>query len=210
MTRSDAGTFIVFEGIDGAGKSSLVTALAEHLRAAGRTVVTSREPTYGPWGKKLRDTANTGRMTAAEEIHYLTEDRREHVRDLILPALARGETVILDRYFYSTAAYQGTRGADPDAILAAMSAEFPIPDLVLLIDIPPEVGLARIEKGRGELPNHFEKNETLAAAREVYLRMAARFPFFRVVDGTRPAAEVRDRVHAIFAEVCAERKRPLQ
>ncbi len=186
MTRTDTGTFIVFEGIDGAGKTRLIEFLAGHLRAAGVQVVTSREPTYGPWGKKLRESAVTGRMSAAEEIRYLTEDRREHVRDLILPALHRGETVLLDRYFYSTIAYQGSRGEDASAIAATMAAEFPIPDRVFLIDVPPEVGLARIARGRGEVPNQFEQQESLAAARAAYLKMAAQYPNFVKMDGTQP------------------------
>jgi len=194
MIRSDAGTFIVIEGIDGAGKSQLVATVAEHLRKAGVTVATSREPTYGPWGKKLRDSAATGRLPVDEELRLLIEDRREHVRDVILPALSRGETVILDRYFYSTAAYQGSRGANPDAILASMSAEFPIPDVVFLIDLPAEVGLARIAEGRGEVPNHFERLESLSAARAEYRKMATHFSNMVVVDGTQSVEAVRGEI----------------
>jgi dTMP kinase len=153
-------------------------------------VTVSREPTNGTWGKKLRDSAITGRLSVEDELRLLTEDRREHVRDVLLPALARGETVLLDRYFYSTAAYQGSRGANPDAILATMATEFPGPDLVLLIDVTPELGLARISKGRGDVPNHFEKLESLTAARAVYLKIAARQSNVMTVDGSRAAEEV--------------------
>jgi dTMP kinase len=124
----------------------------------------------------------------------LTEDRREHVRDVILPALARGETVLLDRYFYSTIAYQGSRSGDAEAIAATMASEFPIPDLVYLIDVPPEVGLARIAKGRGEVPNQFEQLESLRAARDVFLNLAARHANIVRVDGTRPVEEVHEAV----------------
>jgi dTMP kinase len=191
MTRNDAGTFIVFEGIDGAGKSQLVAYLADQLRKAGVTVTVSREPTHGQWGKKLRDSATTGRLSVNEELRLLTEDRRQHVREVILPALFRGETVILDRYFYSTIAYQGSRSGDVDAIAAAMTAEFPIPDVVFLIDVPAEVGLDRISLGRGETPNHFEQLDSLRAAREVFLNLAARNTNILRVDGTRPVEEVR-------------------
>jgi dTMP kinase len=194
MTPPASGLFVVFEGIDGAGKSSLVAAVADRLWMTDVRVTTSREPTNGPWGKQLRESAITGRLSVEEELRLLTEDRAEHVRDLIRPALARGETVLLDRYFYSTAAYQGTRGADPDAVLAKMTALFPTPDLVFLIDLPPDLALARIAQGRGEVPNQFEKLESLAAARDVYLKIAARSANFTTVDGTRPADEVADEV----------------
>jgi dTMP kinase len=191
MTRTDAGTFIVFEGIDGAGKSHLAAYLADFLRKAGVTVTVSREPTHGPWGKQLRDSAATGRMSVNEELRLLTEDRRQHVRDVILPALSRGETVILDRYFYSTIAYQGSRGGDVDAIAASMTGEFPIPDIVFLIDVPAEVGLDRISQGRGETPNHFEQLDSLRAARDVFLNLAARNANILTVDGTPTVEEVR-------------------
>jgi dTMP kinase len=191
MTRTDAGTVIVFEGIDGAGKSQLVAYLAGYLRKAGVTVTVSREPTHGPWGKMLRDSAATGRLSVNEELRLLTEDRREHVRDVILPALSRRETVILDRYFYSTIAYQGSRGGEVDAIAAAMTGEFPIPDVVFLIDVPAEVGLDRISQGRGETPNQFEQLDSLRAARDVFLNLAARHTNILTVDGTQPVEEVR-------------------
>jgi dTMP kinase len=139
-------------------------------------------------------------MTVAEELHCLTEDRRQHVRDVILPALARGETILLDRYFYSTIAYQGSRGGDVEAITAAMTSEFPIPDVVFLIDVPAEVGLARISHGRGEVPNQFEQLDSLRAARQVFLNLATRCANMITVDGTRPVEEVRETTRKHLAE----------
>lgn len=179
------GLFIVFEGIDGAGKSTQVRRLAAALRAAGLAVTTSKEPTDGPWGRKLRASASTGRLSLEEELDAFAKDRKQHVRELIRPALARGEVVILDRYYYSTIAYQGARGADIDHIARTMQAFAPEPDLVLLLDLPPEVALQRIERGRGELPNHFERAEALARSRKLFLDQARRRPNFRVLDAGR-------------------------
>src|SRR5262245_42547095 len=94
------GILIVVEGIDGAGKSTQVRRIAEALRAVGETVVQSREPTDGPWGRKIRESAVSGRMSLADELHAFVEDRREHVAGVIRPALDRGEIVVLDRYYY--------------------------------------------------------------------------------------------------------------
>ena len=107
------GLFIVIEGIDGTGKSTQSKRLAEWFRSRGREVVLSREPTDGPWGKKLRESATTGRLSAEEELECFLNDRREHVEMSIKPALAEGKVVILDRYYFSTMAYQGARGFDP-------------------------------------------------------------------------------------------------
>src|SRR4051794_4247303 len=103
------GILIAVEGIDGAGKTTQVTRLCAALADVGETVVRSKEPTNGPHGRRLRESAQTGRMNADEELQTFIADRREHVETVIRPALERGETVILDRYFYSTVAYQGVR-----------------------------------------------------------------------------------------------------
>ncbi|MBL9085553.1 MAG: dTMP kinase, partial [Planctomycetia bacterium] len=88
---------IVFEGIDGAGKTTQVGLLVDALRRAGEDVVSSKEPTRGPWGMKIRESAVKGRLPEAEELQAFIEDRREHVRDLVGPALERGAIVVLDR-----------------------------------------------------------------------------------------------------------------
>lgn len=197
MTQSKTGRLIVVEGIDGAGKSTQVKRLAEALRAAGRTVVASREPTDGPWGKKLRASAATGRMSLADELNAFIEDRREHVATLIRPALDRGEDVLLDRYYYSTIAYQGVRGGDVATIRSANEAIAPKPALVLLIDFDPQLALTRISQSRGEVPNEFEKLDQLQAIRRIFLECAAAEPgIFRVIDGGRDP-------DAVFADLLA-------
>ncbi len=143
------GILIVFEGIDGCGKSTQLRRLAESLREHGHDPVVTREPTDGPWGRKIRAMARSGEAVAPEtELAWFFEDRREHMREVVTPALAAGRIVLSDRSYVSTVAYQGARGLDAEKILADSEAEFERPDLVLLFELPPEVGLARVD-GRG-------------------------------------------------------------
>jgi dTMP kinase len=147
----------------------------------------SREPTQGVWGKKLRESARSGRLTLEEEMELFVRDRREHVEQLIEPALIRGEVVLLDRYYFSTAAYQGARGADPEAILATNEAFAPEPDLVFLLDCAPERTLQRI-RARGDEPDAFEKLENLNRVREIFLSIKK--PYIRVLDASQNAEAV--------------------
>ena len=135
MVTESQGLFIVLEGIDGTGKSSHAKSLASYFSSLGREVVLSREPTDGPWGKKLRDSASTGRLEPAEELEYFLRDRREHVEQLIRPALAEGKVVILDRYYFSTMAYQGARGFDPAEIRRRNEEFAPVPDWLFILDV---------------------------------------------------------------------------
>lgn len=163
------GLLIAVEGIDGAGKTTLAHTLAKQLRACGIAVTLSKEPTTGPWGTKLRASAAEGRLSPEEELKLLLLDRRQHVDGLIRPALARDEIVILDRYYPSTAAYQGAEGMPVPEILA-QNAFAPAPDLTLILDLQPAQGLARI-RARGDVPNHFETAENLTRCRDIFLTM---------------------------------------
>lgn len=139
------GRLVVFEGIDGSGKSTQLRLCAEHLRARGVDPVVTREPTSGSWGQRIRAMARSGeRVAPEEELQWFLEDRREHVARVIEPGLAAGQLVLSDRYYLSTVAYQGARGLDPERLLAAAEAEFPPPDLALVFEIEPARGLARV------------------------------------------------------------------
>jgi dTMP kinase len=164
------GLFIVIEGIDGTGKSTQSKRLAEWFRSCGREVVLSREPTDGPWGKKLRESATTGRLSAEEELECFLNDRREHVEMSIKPALAEGKIVILDRYYFSTMAYQGARGFDPAEIRRRNEAFAPQPDLLLILDLSVESAHGRIG-ARGDTANEFEQRDTLTRCREIFLSL---------------------------------------
>jgi dTMP kinase len=174
------GLFIVIEGIDGTGKSTQSKRLAEWFRSRGREVVLSREPTDGPWGKKLRESATTGRLSAEEELECFLNDRREHVEMSIKPALAEGKVVILDRYYFSTMAYQGARGFDPAEIRLRNEAFAPQPDLLLILDLSVESAHGRIG-ARGDTTNEFEHRDTLSRCREIFLSLRDE-PFACVID----------------------------
>ena len=182
------GLFIVIEGIDGTGKSTQSKRLAEWFRSRGREVVLSREPTDGPWGKKLRESATTGRLSAEEELECFLNDRREHVEMSIKPALAEGKVVILDRYYFSTIAYQGARGFDPSEIRRRNEAFAPQPDLLLILDLSVESAHGRIG-ARGDTANEFEQRDTLSRCREIFLSLRDE-PFACVIDAEPSLNEV--------------------
>lgn len=180
--------FIVFEGIDGTGKSTQARRLATHFQNQGHTVLLSREPTDGPWGTLLRNSAETGRLSAAQELETFLKDRRQHVEEKIAPALAAGHIVILDRYYFSTMAYQGIRGFDPLEIRAKNEAFAPIPDLLLIMDLDVETSIQRIGS-RGDAINEFEQKNSLERCREIFLSLSEE-PFARVIDTRKSPDEV--------------------
>ena len=189
-----AGIFIVFEGIDGTGKSTQVKRLGDWFAAQGREVVLSREPTDQPWGKKLRESAATGRLSPEDELQYFLNDRRQHVEELISPSLAAGKVVILDRYYFSTMAYQGCRGIDPVEIRRKNEAFAPVPDLLLIMDLDVDSALERIG-ARGDIANEFEKRESLERCREIFLSLKDE-KFVRVISA-------KGTPDAVSEQVCA-------
>jgi len=157
------GRLIAFEGIDGSGKSTQLGRLAQALREAGRDAIETREPTDGEFGRRIRAMARSGeRVDPAEELRWFVEDRREHVARVIGPGLAAGRIVLTDRYFLSTVAYQGARGHDPARLLAESESEFPLPDLALLFEIEPAIGLARAASRGADAEPAFEEQRLLA------------------------------------------------
>jgi dTMP kinase len=167
MSRPHSGYLIVLEGIDGTGKSTQARLLADSLRERGHRVVRSREPTDGAFGSRLRASATTGRLSPEEELQLFLQDRREHVETLIEPALQGGEIVILDRYYFSTMAYQGARGFDP-AEIRRINEEFaPRPDLLILLDLPIDTALDRIGTRDGEA-NAFETRASLQQCHAIF------------------------------------------
>ncbi|EMI18409.1 thymidylate kinase [Rhodopirellula maiorica SM1] len=205
-SASSRGVFIVIDGIDGAGKSTQVQRLCDSLRTQGFRVTQSREPTDGQWGKMIRNSATTGRLSLDEELRAFVEDRREHVSTLIQPALADGQIVIVDRYFYSTVAYQGIRGADTGVLLDQMRAEFPIPDLTLFFDLPVSVALQRISETRGEIPNEFEQEDALTEIRKTFHQMADQCDEVQLLDCTPDRDEVTANIAAHVEQAIASRR----
>ncbi len=168
MRTIQGGLLIAIEGIDGAGKTTLARGLAHELNQRGIEPLLTKEPTNGPHGTALRQSATTGRLSPADELKLFIADRREHVEQLLRPALDAGRVVILDRYYFSNAAYQGAAGLDAAEILAQNEAFAPKPDLLLLLDLPPETGLSRIA-ARGDRANAFENEANLTRCRSIFL-----------------------------------------
>lgn len=178
------GFLLVIEGIDGTGKTTLAARLAERIRRTGRTVTLLREPTDGPYGRRIRGLAKEGRQNVRpeEELELFIQDRIENCRDHIRPALERGDCVVMDRYYLSSVAYQGALGLDPAMILERNEKIAVIPDLVLLLDTPVENGLNRIAASRPAGPDLFENRLYLERVRSIFLGIKR--PFIRVLDAT--------------------------
>lgn len=198
------GTLLAFEGIDGAGKSTQLTLLAETLRACGRDVVATREPTEGPFGTRIRKMARSGRAVAPEqELDWFMADRREHVDSVIEPALSRGAVVMTDRYFLSTAAYQGARGLGTEAILRDAEARFPIPDVALIFELSVDVALGRVSARGGPAEPVFEDARFLERVRTEFA--AIERPYVIRIDADAVAGRVAERceraVRRRFAEL---------
>ncbi len=196
------GVLIVIEGIDGAGKTTQTKKLQEALIKEGFDVVCFKEPTAGKWGMKIRDIALNGRsnVTAEEELNYFISDREEDVRDNIEPALKSNKIVIMDRYYYSNIAYQGALGIDLKEIQKKNEERFPKPDVVIILDVAPNIGISRIKRFRKEKLNKFEQEKYLAHVREIFKEMEQE-ENVQIIDGSRPLYEVKDQIFNIAHDV---------
>jgi len=194
------GWLLAIEGIDGAGKTTQAHLLARALQSIGHRVVLTKEPTDGPHGQKIRALSSAGaEIDLEQELEYFIDDRREHIEGCVAPALARGEVVITDRYFYSNVAYQGARGLDPDAILARNESLFPSPDAVLLIEVSVMEGLRRVTARGGELNRAYERSDFLEAAAAVFARIDR--PNVHRIDGEQTPEAVHADVRARLAHL---------
>jgi dTMP kinase len=190
------GFLIALEGIDGSGKSTQAEMLAASLKKDGHQVVLTREPTNGPAGQRLQSylLGPSRHLSPAEELDLFMADRREHVAQTIKPALERDKVVITDRYYYSSVAYQGALGLDPNDILAANEAFAPVPGLVFILELPVTDALARLaKKGKGARQVS-ESFPYLKQVEAVYTSLKG--PRFQRLDASGPPMEV----HVIILE----------
>lgn len=198
------GRFISFEGIDGAGKSTQHAWLVEYLQAQGHTVVATREPGGTPLGEKLRT------LLLAEPMHLETEAllmfaaRREHMAQVIEPALARGDWVVCDRFVDASFAYQGGgRGLDWKKLedLAAWVLGKLQPDLTLIFDAPVAIAQQRLHAATSK-PDRFEQEQSafFERVRAAYLRIATENPDrVRLIDATATPSEINKVLEDIIA-----------
>lgn len=197
------GFLIAIDGIDGVGKTTLANRIIAAFPRAVKSLVT-KEPTDGEWGKKLRASASSGRHDKATELQLLTLDRKDHINNVIAPALKSGDIVVLDRYVYSTAAYQSTSSAEALKILDDQFSFAPVPDLTFIIDAPVDVALSRITS-RGDTANHFERSDTLIKCREVFLDVVCKRPEVYSIDAAQPADMVASLAINSFLMAYAEK-----
>ena len=200
------GLFVTFEGIDGSGKSTQARRLAEALRAAGRAVVLTREPGGSPGAEEIRRLVlegDPGRWSPETEILLFTAARRDHLERTIRPALAAGQVVICDRFADSTRVYQGLRGPDLRRLVDELHGMMIgiEPDLTLLLDFDPALGLSRA-LGRRGTEQRFERFGTglQERMRDGFLALARAAPErFRIIDGNRDEEAVARDILSAFA-----------
>ena len=211
----EEGRFITFEGPEGGGKSTQVQALAETLRAEGRTVLVTREPGGTPLAEKIRGLVRDERTdppVARSEVLLFLAARAQVVAEVIRPALARGEWVLSDRFADSTFAYQGYgRGIAVDLLrhFNDFATEGLVPDLTVLLDVPPEVSRARLAARQAATATAADRIEQAGAEfharlRAGFLALAKAEPArFAVIDASRPLAEVSRQVLAAVRRISA-------
>ncbi|AOG22614.1 MAG: dTMP kinase [Acidovorax sp.] len=207
---SRPGLFITFEGIDGAGKSSHIEGLAEAFRTQGRAVTVSREPGGTPLAEKLRELVLNDAMDALTESLLIFAARRDHLRNVIEPALARGDVVLCDRFTDATFAYQGAgRGFDLEVLsnlermaqtgLAPDASLMREPDLTVWFDLAPDVAAQRLSTAR--VPDRFESQpaEFFARVARGYADRAAAAPQrFARIDAAQERHKVWQQLTSVF------------
>ncbi len=203
--RLKKGVLIVLEGIDGSGKTTQAKLLIGRLRRRGYEAVSFREPTRGRWGREIRKLAlRADSATPEQELELFMKDRRENVRLNLKPALARRKVIVLDRYYFSTMAYQGAKGLDPGRIRRDHERFAPAPDLVFILDLGARRGLARIA-GRKRKDELFERERYLGRVRAIFAGLKGRK--FVHVDATRPIekvfADISERVLSFLGKPAA-------
>jgi len=194
------GFLLALEGVDGCGKSTQAGLLATALQARGLEVVLTCEPTDSSQGQQIREyfQGSSRYLSAKEELNLFMSDRREHVEEVIKPALDEGKLVITDRYYYSSVAYQGALGLDPDRILAQNEVLAPRPDLAVILTLPVAQALTRLS---GTSPRARQVSEEPAYLEKVAAIYASlKGPHLRQVD----ASGTPEAVHAALLNLTRE------
>lgn len=199
MNEAPHSCFIVFEGIDGSGKTTQSLMLRDRLEKNKCPVLWLREPSDSKWGKKIREISRTRtRIPPEEELNYFIEDRKWNVEHNIKPALLQKKIVILDRYYFSTACYQGARGLSCQDIISRNRRFAPSPDITLIIDVDVNVAMTRIKNNRNIRMKLFEKKSFLEKVRKNYLALSD--PSIEIIDGTPAPDTVFSRIISVLKD----------
>jgi dTMP kinase len=204
ITLPPGRRYIAFEGIDGSGKDTQAAVLADRLDRSGITPILLREPSHGPIGQRIRQNLIGFPSDVAEQRRLFTADRRDHVAQKVAPALtfvreSEGFVIVQNRCIVSAAAYQ-PMGPDDDGLISTLNAELrtaPLPDLVLVLDVPVAVALQRISaSGR---PDDFERPAILTAVRDRYRRLTELVDACVLVDADGDRDAIANRVEFALA-----------
>lgn len=207
MKSLSKGLLIIFEGIDGTGKSTQLQLLADYLTSAGYSTLTTREPTNGTFGQQIRQLyINRDGVSKEQELQLFIEDRKEHVTKLIEPSLQEGKIVLCDRYYLSTAAYQGAVGFDPLKILK-MNDFAPTPDIAFLFQLSPDLSIERITSGRGDTLNDFEQKESLEKVRTIFNSL--KLPYIKNIDASLSIDSVHQQIVNEIAPLLGHSHKPV-
>jgi len=194
LKNSYPGKFIVFEGLDGSGQSTQTKLLAEFFNKKGQSVLTTKEPTLdSEAGRKIRQILDEKVKADPAELQKLfSQDRAEHLENIIIPALKEDKIVISDRYFYSSLAFGSADGVDLNQLIK-LNENFLTPDRVFLLKVAPKICVERIEK-RGKPKTLFEKEMKLTKVWENYEKISRIFPEIKIIDGEKSIEEVFENV----------------
>ncbi|KKP27107.1 MAG: putative thymidylate kinase [Parcubacteria group bacterium GW2011_GWA2_31_28] len=188
--------FIVLDGLDGSGKGEMVNSLASYLESKGHKVLKTTEPTNSEYGRKAKEISlkEDDPMKSAEEcLKLYTQDREEHLKNEIIPALEQGITVISDRYYYSTIAYQNAQGIALTKVIEANKG-FRKPDIAFILDIPARLALERISK-RGIQVEKFEKYDFIVILRDKFLNLFTHIgDNIKVIDASKSKEHVFNQI----------------
>lgn len=198
IKNSYAGKFIVFEGLDGSGRSTITAMLGDYLTDNNIGFILTKEPTRdSESGRKIKEILRERTEIDPMELQNLyAQDRKEHLDNEVIPALKEGKIVICDRYFFSTFAYGTAHGADLEELIK-LNNGFLYPDIIFLFKVSAKICIDRIEK-RGDEKELFEKQEMLEKVWQVYEKLPLRFENFKIIDGEKSKEEVFENVKKII------------
>jgi dTMP kinase len=194
------GKFIVFEGLDGSGKTTQFKMLAKYLKENKKNISVTKEPTRGRIGKTINEI-----LEGREKVNHVflqllfSCDRAEHLEREIIPALKRGKTVLCDRYLFSTLAYGNSEIGDL-VWLQNLGKHFILPDITFFIDVSPKESIRRIKDVRKKKETLFEKEKKLKKVRQNYKILSKKYKNFYIIDGERNKNEVFADIKNIIAK----------